>query len=419
MTRTVLIVAHAHPDENPTGGELAAYELFTAISARPGYVAHFAAPRVTPRLSGGRLTNWAGRSNEWELPTGQTDGFLLSQRDVHAVTAFAELLRRLRPDVVHLHHYMRSGVEALGVVRNVIPQALLVVTLHEFLAICANNGQMVKAGSFALCERSSPEDCSICFPMRTPDDFAIRRRYVLGNLLKSDILISPSDFLRQRYVDWGVPANRIMTAENHIPLMPRLPPRPLVPGARRAAFGYFGSVGIYKGVRELVEAFCLLRETPEGSDATLTINGMAGNMSPAAQQAFKAAVDHAGSAVRLTGRYGRDDLPRLMAEVDWVVMPSIWWENSPIVIQEALMFGRPLIVSDIGGMAEKVRSGIDGFTFPAADIRALADTMAFAIPRFDTMRLPDMAAVIAERLERFFAVYEGRVSGVRQEGAPS
>jgi glycosyltransferase involved in cell wall biosynthesis len=49
-----------------------------------------------------------------------------------------------------------------------------------------------------------------------------------------------------------------------------------------------------------------------------------------------------------------------MAGVDWVVVPSIWWENSPMVIQEAFVCGRPLVVSDIGGMKEKVRDGVDG-----------------------------------------------------------
>ena len=43
-----------------------------------------------------------------------------------------------------------------------------------------------------------------------------------------------------------------------------------------------------------------------------------------------------------------------MSEIDWVVVPSRWWENSPLVIQEAFMHGRPVICSGIGGMAEKV-----------------------------------------------------------------
>jgi glycosyltransferase involved in cell wall biosynthesis len=55
-----------------------------------------------------------------------------------------------------------------------------------------------------------------------------------------------------------------------------------------------------------------------------------------------------------------------------VLVPSVWWENSPLVIQEALLNRRPVITSDIGGMAEKVRDGLDGFHFRAGSAHALA-----------------------------------------------
>jgi len=61
--------------------------------------------------------------------------------------------------------------------------------------------------------------------------------------------------------------------------------------------------------------------------------------------------------------------------VDWVVVPSVWWENSPLVIQEAFQQGRPVICSDIGGMAEKVTDGINGLHFTTGDAMSLADTL--------------------------------------------
>jgi glycosyltransferase involved in cell wall biosynthesis len=57
------------------------------------------------------------------------------------------------------------------------------------------------------------------------------------------------------------------------------------------------------------------------------------------------------------------------------VVPSIWWENSPLVIQEAFMHGRPVICSDIGGMAEKVIDGVNGLHFTAGDPRSLATVL--------------------------------------------
>jgi glycosyltransferase involved in cell wall biosynthesis len=76
--------------------------------------------------------------------------------------------------------------------------------------------------------------------------------------------------------------------------------------------------------------------------------------------------------VHFAGPYVRRELYRLMAAIDWVVVPSIWWGNSPLVIEEAPAHRRPVVCSDIGGMAEKVRPGKDGFHFPVGDALTLA-----------------------------------------------
>src|SRR5207244_4345149 len=66
----------------------------------------------------------------------------------------------------------------------------------------------------------------------------------------------------------------------------------------------------------------------------------------------------------LVGRYSRDELSRLLSHIDWVVVPSVWWENSPLVIQDAFLHERPVICSNIGGMAEKVIDGVKWTPFP-------------------------------------------------------
>jgi glycosyltransferase involved in cell wall biosynthesis len=61
-----------------------------------------------------------------------------------------------------------------------------------------------------------------------------------------------------------------------------------------------------------------------------------------------------------------------MGQIDWVIVPSIWWENSPVVIQEAYHYGHPVICSDIGGMKEKVIDGVTGIHFEAQNPQSLA-----------------------------------------------
>ena len=79
------------------------------------------------------------------------------------------------------------------------------------------------------------------------------------------------------------------------------------------------------------------------------------------------------------GPYEPDELPDLMSDVDWVIVPSSWWENSPLVIQEAFNFGRPVIAADIGGMAEKVTDGENGLHFRARNPRDLAYKITLAL----------------------------------------
>ena len=79
--------------------------------------------------------------------------------------------------------------------------------------------------------------------------------------------------------------------------------------------------------------------------------------------------------VQFFGPYGNKCVGKLMGTVDAVIVPSIWWENSPLVIQEALAHGCPVICSDIGGMKEKVRPGLDGFHFQAGSAFALAELL--------------------------------------------
>jgi glycosyltransferase involved in cell wall biosynthesis len=97
------------------------------------------------------------------------------------------------------------------------------------------------------------------------------------------------------------------------------------------------------------------------------------------QNEFRSLIDATKQNVTFGGQYERAELPRLMSAVDWVVVPSIWWENSPLVIQEAFAYGRPVVCSDVGGMAEKVTHGVNGLHFRVHDPLSLAETIRRAV----------------------------------------
>jgi glycosyltransferase involved in cell wall biosynthesis len=164
----------------------------------------------------------------------------------------------------------------------------------------------------------------------------------------------------------------------------------------------------------LLEAARLL-ELAQRRDIIVEIHGDGSNQPPEFQEEFAAAVGKAGSNVRLYGRYDETQVDELMHGVDVVVVPSIWWENSPVVIEEALRNGRPVICSNIGGMAEAVRDGLDGFHFPVGNATALArliERLADAPDQLATtrsrMRVPPAPHVtVRQHVELYRRLLEG------------
>jgi len=286
---------------------------------------------------------------------------------------FAALLCALRPDVIHFHHYMHLGVELIRVARRVCPDARIVLTLHEFMALCVHHGQMIRT-DHQLCYRSRPRDCHRCFPERPANEFFLRERYLKSFFALVDRFIAPSRFLAQRYLDWGLPVERVVVQENLIAEASRLPPRPLAEGEGRGRFAYFGQLTPYKGVDVLIEAFSRLPKSLRGISLDLYGGGLE-YFDEAFGRRLREQMGANPRRVRWHGAYEPGELPGLMAGIDWVVMGSIWWENSPLVIQEAFRFGRPVICPNIGGMAEKVTHEVSGLHFRARDPLDLAQTV--------------------------------------------
>jgi glycosyltransferase involved in cell wall biosynthesis len=119
---------------------------------------------------------------------------------------------------------------------------------------------------------------------------------------------------------------------------------------------------------------------PAEGDAHLWLFGANLELQPGAyQNEFRALLEETRQNVTLVGRYSPADLPTLMASIDWVVVPSVWWENAPLVIQEAFEHGRPVICSGIGGMAEHVTDGVNGLHFRVGDATDLARVIRHAV----------------------------------------
>jgi glycosyltransferase involved in cell wall biosynthesis len=276
----VLVFSHLHPAVSRGGAEIAAYQMYRALKATPGVTAWFAAgagARLTPPL-GTHVFQPFG-PDEYVLGDPGYDGWLHSAQAPRFGQELRDLVAELRPDVVHFHHFANLGIEAMLQVKQAAPNARIVLTLHEYLAICHHFGQMVKRPGLELCHRETPRDCVRCFPERSENDFFLRKLYLQRFLGLVDHFIAPSRFLADRYIAWGLPADRFSVVENRLPPhdgpeVPMPPPQPLV-------VGFFGQLSVLKGVGLLLDAAeDLRRRPPRGGRVRIEIWGDASNQPP-------------------------------------------------------------------------------------------------------------------------------------------
>jgi glycosyltransferase involved in cell wall biosynthesis len=393
--KKILYVVHNHPAIRPGGCEAYALELYEAMRDSSDFDAVFLA-RSGPPVSvtslhheGRPITLVNEDPNQYFFYTDLSDWewhFGRSPRKSTLTRFFREFLLDIKPDVVHFQHTIFLGYDILRVTRNALPHVPIVYTLHEFLPICYADGKLLRTMNDEPCLEASPRRCHECFPQITQQTFFMRERFIKSHLSLVDRFIAPSRFLMDRYLDWGIPPEKIMFEDyGRLSVARHEAPAPngaVGPAARddrpRNRFAFFGQLTQYKGIDVLLKAMAVLAD--EGFDAHLSIHGANLDWAPTQfQDKLRALLAEAGGTVTLVGQYEPEDLPQLMEEIDWVVVPSIWWENSPLVIQEASQYGRPVICSDIGGMAEKVADGVNGLHFRRGDPDSLAETMCRAV----------------------------------------
>jgi glycosyltransferase involved in cell wall biosynthesis len=380
----VLLVSLYHPELVRGGAQQVCYELFQGLKGREDVepVLLAAIDPSFPSLfkSGARITGFDGRPGEFLFLGRDYDYWWHKSSDVLLRDSFAEFLELVRPDVVHFHHFLLLGLDLISLTRKVLPEARIVFTFHEFLAICAADGQMLRKTDRSLCSKASSVRCHQCFPERRPEEFFMRELWVKRHLSSVDLFTTPSRFMIEHYVNWGIDRNAIAHVTNGQKDYGQ-GFKEIGRTGKRNRFGFFGQFVDNKGLHVLLEAVTQLRS--QGfEDFCVEVNG--DNLKYASEarrqeiEAFFAEESQrppGEQRVRLNGSYQPDQLGERMARVDWCVVPSVWWEIFALVISEAWMFRRPVIVSNVGGPAERVTHDVDGLQFSVGDPRALAETI--------------------------------------------
>ncbi len=190
-----------------------------------------------------------------------------------------------------------------------------------------------------------------------------RRTEHTFHLMKQvDLFIAPSRFLQTKFLEYGLAPEKIVFSDygirqqGYVP-SPRQPGWPI-------HFTFIGTLVSHKGLHILIDAFNRL----DKDSALLHVYGNTQEFTDYVRR-VKSMISHPG--ISFCGRAENNHIPQILSNTDVLIVPSIWFENSPITIHEAFLAKIPVITSRFGGMADLVREGENGLLFDVGDAESL------------------------------------------------
>ena len=453
----ILLVSHRFPPQHTAGTESYTFELGRELVDRGHAVRVLCADKNVSRPDlTAQTREYEGLIVDEVTNNLHYDAFRQTY-DLPKVARFAaELCERERIDVVHVQHAMHLSA---GLVESIAQGGRPVFfTLHDYWLSCPRMGQRVHVDG-TLCHVIDHARCGDCMSRtkwgQSPMEQRVARSLAAlrgasgldlatvaqssANVLRRGPIVrrgpavereraqqmeaaidarrgwlaahvvphvrrffAPSRFLRGRMVEWGLPEER--TEYLPIGLSTSFRRVARAPGPRLRV-GFLGTVTPLKAPHVLLDAWARLE--PELRDrAELVVYGPLRH-EPDYVRSLARRAREVGAT--LAGHVPRAEVPAVLAGLDLLVVPSVWYENSPMAILEAQSCGTPLIVSDLGGMAELVRGDPAGWTFQpgdAADLarvlgERLADPEALRSAAERVVELPTLAAHV-ERLEEHY-----------------
>jgi glycosyltransferase involved in cell wall biosynthesis len=214
-----------------------------------------------------------------------------------------------------------------------------------------------------------------------------QRHHALNAMLaEAAMILSPSAFLRQQMSAAGVDPGRIDVSRIGI----QLPERPIVrQDANELRIGYMGQIAWHKGIHILIEA---VRRLPS---ASLQVRLYGDDARDESYTAYLRRLIGPDRRISMPGRYPNDRVYEHLAQLDLLVVPSLWPENSPAVILEAHAAQVPVVGSRLGGIPESVVHDRNGWLFEAGHIGELSALLARCVADRGLVRRlrPDPASI--------------------------
>jgi len=297
-----------------------------------------------------------------------------------ARSKLTELEKELNPDVIHWHNTRGFIGKPFP-----FPGRVSLHTSHDYMPVCPRSN-LLKPG-MNLC--NDPKWCTVCCMRwgRPPQLWRMGRRRVLrfDDELR---VISPSEFLANRLKSEGIPVHKVLPLfvpdiSGNLPVTPH----------ERDTLVYIGLLDKHKGVDVLLNAFC---KCSTKQDFKLWIIGEG----PMKQSlALKAEQSGVKERVIIPGYLERMEAEKIRMNAAAQIVPSVWYENAPLTVMEALSLGVPIIGSNIGGLPEMIGHEAGSEVFEPGDEARLSELI---------ISLWNQRSTLEERCRRARTTYELR-----------
>lgn len=305
-------------------------------------------------------------------------------KNIEVEREFEALLNEINPDIVHFQHLLNLSASLIEIVKSRgLP---VIVNLHDFWFICLRSNLL--KSDYSVCKGPDirSENCFKCYnrgraesfteylvkyrvprnlskvyelsfmTMTNSTNFEQRQEYMKSLLLMVDKLIAPSMFLKNVFIENGIPEGRIVYSSNGYDLS-------VFEGFKkkekdRMVFGFAGHVARHKGVHVLIEAFNRVKS----DNVKLRIYG---TYEPESNYFRELQSMIRNDNIEFMGRY--TDVREPYSEIEILIVPSICYESFSLVVQEAFITHTPVIASAIGALPEFVEDNKTGMLFRPGD----------------------------------------------------
>jgi glycosyltransferase involved in cell wall biosynthesis len=313
---------------------------------------------------------------------------------------FCRTLDDFAPDVVHFHNIV--GLSTGMIDECFRRQIATVMTLHDYWGICFKNTLLKNSGN--ICKQGGLVclDCREVLAGHLPLPSPVRNAHILMSLRKVDRLITPSRFVAEQYTANGIARDRLTVIQNGIDV------ENFAPGQRGAAMltlGFIGHLGQHKGLEILLHALSLM----DASKVRLLVAGTGEESGRLQMFCHERGLD---PYVSFLGHVDNRQIAALYQQIDVLIVPSVWPENSPVTITEAMASGIPVIASDVGGIGEMVEDGVTGYLVPLRDSLAIAERIERFLTRPELLKRMGEKALakiqsyqMRQQVERLVDVY--------------